>query len=347
MKISPISSFNTGINNPVKYKNNSFLHTVRSDSVTFGNCVQNASGPIDISRLGEFWHNPIEVVFSDIDGTILYKAKGAYDTKIVPPQNTEAVKMLKANGVVFPFITSRSYKETLPVFESLDMEPGDAVVQQGAEIHLNGDVIRYTMDRESTEKIIKVIETYREKHDKNVHLMLYFGDDGYGTYPIDYNSHHVQIMKQAKSFDDLLNQKLLPVKAFIMKTNAKEYNDMAHVIEYLDANLLSGNSSISGVQSSSRFYEITSTESSKAGALKEVADKLGINMENIAVIGDGDNDAKMLEYVKEAGGLSIVLGDGTEKAKKAAGFITKNVADAGFAYAIDEMLKNNTRLNEA
>lgn len=69
--------------------------------------------------------------------------------------------------------------------------------------------------------------------------------------------------------------------------------------------------------------------------LQWIAQQHGIAPEDIAVIGDEINDLSMLA----AAGCSIVMGNGIEKAKALADYITLHRDEAGVAHAIDQMLR--------
>lgn len=66
--------------------------------------------------------------------------------------------------------------------------------------------------------------------------------------------------------------------------------------------------------------------------VEAVAKDLGISMDEVACIGDNDNDAPMLEKAR----LSACVANGSEMAKKAAKVIVKSDGEAGVAQFINE-----------
>ena len=68
------------------------------------------------------------------------------------------------------------------------------------------------------------------------------------------------------------------------------------------------------------YIEIGSTKDTKASGLTELSKILNIPIDEILVVGDGDNDLEMLSTFPN----SICMSNGTKNAKKIASYITKN-----------------------
>lgn len=84
----------------------------------------------------------------------------------------------------------------------------------------------------------------------------------------------------------------------------------------------------------SAYVEIFDRMASKGKALKNLAEQLGIEKEEIACIGDGENDVLMFSQA----GLSIAMGNAKEAIQEKADRITKSHNQNGVAYAIDEYI---------
>jgi hydroxymethylpyrimidine pyrophosphatase-like HAD family hydrolase len=72
------------------------------------------------------------------------------------------------------------------------------------------------------------------------------------------------------------------------------------------------------------------TEVSKSFAIKKVLDYFNICKSEAIAFGDGGNDIDMLEYV----GLGIAMGNGEERLKQKADFVTKTASEGGISYAL-------------
>ena len=82
------------------------------------------------------------------------------------------------------------------------------------------------------------------------------------------------------------------------------------------------------------FIEVNDRGISKGEAIKSLAEKLNIDMNEILAIGDGLNDLSMIEVA----GCGVAMGNAHEKLKEKANFVTKSNDEDGFAYAIEKFV---------
>lgn len=80
--------------------------------------------------------------------------------------------------------------------------------------------------------------------------------------------------------------------------------------------------------------EIGGETTSKADAINQISQRLGIEEKNVMAIGDSPNDGAMLQ----AAGLSIAMGNGKDQIKEIAQFITHSNDEDGVAFAINKFL---------
>src|SRR5699024_9673830 len=88
------------------------------------------------------------------------------------------------------------------------------------------------------------------------------------------------------------------------------------------------------VKSNPFFLEILQTGLSKGNAVKQLAEMLSIEREEIMCIGDGENDLSMIEYA----GCGVAMANATPNVKKVADFHTLSKDDSGVAYAIKKLI---------
>ncbi len=82
------------------------------------------------------------------------------------------------------------------------------------------------------------------------------------------------------------------------------------------------------------YVEVFSRNAAKGRALEALARQLGIFREEIACIGDGENDLSMFE----ASGLNIAMGNAFEELKKKADYVTSSNNRNGAAKAVRKLL---------
>ncbi|WP_341236014.1 Cof-type HAD-IIB family hydrolase [uncultured Sulfitobacter sp.] len=85
------------------------------------------------------------------------------------------------------------------------------------------------------------------------------------------------------------------------------------------------------------LFEITQKGVSKRTAVSRLAERLGVQRNNIAAIGDSENDLEMIKW----SGLGIAVGNAQETVLQAADWTTKTNNDAGVAHAIDRIIASN------
>jgi Cof subfamily protein (haloacid dehalogenase superfamily) len=78
------------------------------------------------------------------------------------------------------------------------------------------------------------------------------------------------------------------------------------------------------------YLEIIAPGVNKARAVADLAQDLGVNLSQVAAIGDGENDVEMLQTA----GLGIAMGNACDAAKSAAGWITGTNDEGGVAQAV-------------
>lgn len=87
---------------------------------------------------------------------------------------------------------------------------------------------------------------------------------------------------------------------------------------------------------SSNYVELFSEDATKGNALKALAKHLNINIDDIACIGDSENDLSMFEVA----GKAFAMGNAIDSLKDKALYVLKSNNEDGIAQAIyDHLLK--------
>ena len=92
--------------------------------------------------------------------------------------------------------------------------------------------------------------------------------------------------------------------------------------------------------SSYGMIEIMQKNVNKFKGLSEIGNFLGINKEEMAAIGDQDNDIPMLKNV----GLSFAVGNAIDEVKEISDYIVSTNDDFGLVEAINIVLEKNSNV---
>ncbi len=82
------------------------------------------------------------------------------------------------------------------------------------------------------------------------------------------------------------------------------------------------------------YLEVLNPEASKASALAFIAQKLGVNSDEIMAIGDSEIDVGMIEYA----GLGVAVANAIPHALQAADYVTASNDEHGVAKAIEQFI---------
>jgi hydroxymethylpyrimidine pyrophosphatase-like HAD family hydrolase len=87
------------------------------------------------------------------------------------------------------------------------------------------------------------------------------------------------------------------------------------------------------------FANLTCAGTAKSSALRWLAERYGVGVAGVAMVGDGENDLDAMQ----AAGLSIALGNAPEAVKGRAQRVVSGVDDGGLAEAIYVALRHDRR----
>jgi Cof subfamily protein (haloacid dehalogenase superfamily) len=91
------------------------------------------------------------------------------------------------------------------------------------------------------------------------------------------------------------------------------------------------------VRSQSYYLDVTPPGCDKGTFVQAIAKRMGVSTDEVATIGDMQNDLAMFRK----SGISIAMGNATDDVKKLATHVTASNEEEGFAKAIDMILRNN------
>ena len=261
----------------------------------------------------------IKLIALDIDGTL------TNELYTVSEANRRSIKRAEERGVVVSLATGRGRIATRPIWRALDLH--------GPSIQFGGAM----MTDIDTERILKIHELDPEV----IREVLAFASENHVIAQIYVDD--VVILEEMNPFSEgYINRHHLPyfVDADIQKNR---YHNVPKILAFADdgreetvfelfRERFSDVAQIS--RSNPRFIEINGLGVTKATAVEELSEMLGIRREEVAAVGDNYLDREMIEWA----GLGVCMADGAEAVRAVADLIIPSCEDDGVSYFIEHYI---------
>ena len=269
----------------------------------------------------------IKLLAIDMDGTLLNEEK-----HIDTPQK-EAVQKAIGAGIKVVLCTGRPLFGVLPVYGELELEKYNL---DEYVILNNGCSLRKTTNWEllDNKEIMKEDVIYLDKLRKGYNLDLTVSnDDDYFVVGDKANKYTIEDGKLVYvDIKPISLEEATSGKHTFFKSMYLGEEEEIQRFKNDNENLLKDK--YDAVLSQIHIFEMLPFGTNKAAALKELAEKLGIEREEIMTIGDGNNDVEMLEFA----GIGVAMGNSTESAKKAANYVTDTNENHGVSKSIEKYI---------
>ena len=248
------------------------------------------------------------VVFFDIDGTIVDN-----ETQIIPESTVEAIHLLRQNGHLPVVNTGRPYGQVDPRVRAMDF--AGWICACGMEVILNGEYIR--RDTLSPELCNFIIEKCKENRmliqAETEKELFYDGDMTYTPAPLR------EADRLEKKGIRVIPYQSVEDRTFIkFVTHEIPESNRAGFLEamepYFDPIIHRGT-----------MIEYIKKGNTKALGMELILKELHISKDQTFAIGDSENDLSMFAIA----GTTICVGDGMEKLKENADYITDAVLSDG------------------
>ena len=295
--------------------------------------------PKHIKNLSDDFQNPIKIVFSDIDGTMIansipYLHKNVYKSMID----------LKEKNIPLILTTGRSINEVFSFTNRMPYHPDFLILEQGAYItdNLCRPIYKNPITEEDANKVFDFYKEY-SKEDRCSQLVTYINGREYllNSYEVAENylfPENLNYLQNKFAKGDLPTKFLLFLPRYLGEDGRKKVLNTAKL--FLDSD------KFSMMFTDPHYFEISKKSASKGNAAKFIAEKYGIELQNALGIGDGENDISLISTIQNEKGLGIAMGNAQKCLKERANFVTDNVSDYGFATAIDSVLKHNKQFKK-
>ena len=253
------------------------------------------------------------VVFFDIDGTIV-----DIETQIIPESTVEAIRLLRQNGHIPVVNTGRPFSHMDPRIIEMGFEGW--VCACGTEVILNGE---HLYQDYPSEEVCNFIIEQCDKYNMLIQAetagdLYYNADREYTPAPLR------EADRLAKKGIRVIPYQSVEDRSFIkFVTHETEESDragfLAATAQYFDPMIHRGT-----------MIEYCKRGNTKARGMEMLLKTLGTPREETFAIGDSENDLTMFAVAA----TTICMGDGMEKLKAAATYVTDAVLEDGIFNAL-------------
>ncbi|TDL76127.1 Cof-type HAD-IIB family hydrolase [Peribacillus frigoritolerans] len=248
-----------------------------------------------------------KIVFFDIDGTITNHDNGRISDK-----TKKVIKTLKTKGIKLVAATGRP----LSMCEEIRELGIDTFITANGGYVKHKDVIihKVPMDRNTVKEIVEF--SHKEQHGLSFYTEK-FCMNGVKEDEISKALKETLSLDEYPELDDLIyNEDVYLMCLFATDAIVEKYKESFPLLNFR------------------RWHpyvlNILQEDVSKSLAILKVLDYYGLDRTEAIAFGDGDNDIDMLELV----GLGIAMGNGSEKLKKVADYVTKKSGEDGIPFAL-------------
>lgn len=245
----------------------------------------------------------------DVDGTL------ASDDKSISNENINALKKAHQAGVKIAIASGRTPNSLNDIFKRIGVSPL-LICLNGAYLEDNGKAISiHSLSKEQLEKAYHIISDNQTSAAFSTPQYSIRNSDvspawkkqlAKGSLKADYIVAKDQENYRKIIFDNANDI----VKISILEKDAMKYEKIRNEFEELGI--------FAVAKSDVDYVDVTDLGVNKGSAVKELAQYLGIDLSNIACIGDNENDKEMLQV----SGLSIAMKNANDNIKDLADIIS-------------------------
>jgi Cof subfamily protein (haloacid dehalogenase superfamily) len=252
----------------------------------------------------------------DIDGTLVH------DDGYLSPEVVREVQRVKNLGHEVIIATGRAAANAVPVVRDLGIEHGFVVSSNGAvtveldQEHPKGFKMVDVITFDPAEVLAELIENIPDAH--------FAVEDVDGSYRFHrpFPTYALGDQNFETPLEELMHH---PVSRVVVLSPQHDVDEFLGLISKI------GLASVSYAIGYTAWLDISPQGVTKASALENQRQRLGIANEQVLVMGDGRNDIEMFQWAKAGGGLAFAMGQAPEEVQLAATDVTSSVTDDGVA----------------
>lgn len=260
---------------------------------------------------------PIRLIVSDIDGTLVTKAK------VVTPRARAAIDEAKRRGIGFAVASARPPVGLRSIIADLGITVPVGAVNGGAIVRPDLSIVeQQVVPPDAVEKTVSILRR------QGIDPWL-FTDDAW--FLRDPNGAHVDHEARTIGLTPTVVEEFSQAQiagALKLVGASHDHPHLAECERILQAEL-SGRAL--ATRSQTYYLDIVNAAANKGEAVIGIARSLGVPLEAVLTIGDGANDTPMFGV----SGFSVAMGNSSEAVKNLAVVVTDTNEDEGFAKAIE------------
>lgn len=261
----------------------------------------------------------VRLVVSDVDGTLVDKAKHLTDATVA------AVERLRAAGVGFTIISARPRSGIMPIVDALDLD-GPVAAFNGGLIFTRGggELAHHLVPAEIARGALALAVGVA------VDIWIFADDRWYASSDA---GTHVEHERVASNQEPVIRTDFADLTTRVDKITF--VSDEPHVLRDLHARIDAAFPAGATVAQSQTYYlDITALDANKGAGIAALAGAADVPLLATAAIGDQFNDLPMLTRA----GLSIAMGNAPAEVQAQAAHVTAGNDADGVAQAIDTII---------
>lgn len=262
----------------------------------------------------------IRMIITDLDGTLLDSAGH------VPEENVRASREAIRAGIIVTVATGRMYASAKKIADALGVTV-PLVCYNGAMIRRPDGTtpLHQCLDLDVARDCLAI---FRER---GTYVQSYIDDvlnvRDTSADEAEFYERHYGISGHAAG-DALYEPTSAPTKLLAMTSGLDETHEVIDLLSRRHPK------SLYVTSSDANFVEVMHIEVNKARSVAMLAAELGVPMDAVMAIGDGENDAEMIA----ASGLGVAMANARQMARDVAKATAPSNDENGFAWAVRELV---------
>ena len=273
-----------------------------------------------------------KLIILDVDGTLLNS------NRELTKRTVQTLRRVQQMGIRVALASGRPTYGILPIAQAIDLGVYDGYIisYNGAQVMAarDGQII---FERRIDPQMVPYLE--KKAHKMGLAMAYYDGNEVVAT---DIEDPHIKdeaIMNgmTLRQDDTLsLNMDDWPAEIMLVSDNEEALNSLErHMQRHL-------NGVMDTIHSNPYYLEIVGYQVGKSHAMSALVQKMGIGLDEVLAIGDGEADINMLQMA----GTGVAMANATEGVRRCADFTTLSNDQDGAALAIEKAIMEEVRTTD-